>query len=396
MTNQLLTTDLISNVTLATFVNETPFIHTSNRALQADFMMPSYRIGDSVNIRKQNRFITGDGQVANVQDILEESETLTLSHQYHEAIKYSSRDLTLKMDDFKVRYIDPAVRSIATKLEFDVATQAALDLNLFVGTAGTPINSIKTILLAARKLRSVAVDIRKDAYLALNLEDDVEIKNSLSNFFNKTLNQDITQFGELNRLTNFDTFSTQNIYRQTSGSPGAGPITVIAQVSAGNGIAMTGFTPNTLVFRTGDLFSIDGVTNVNPLNYQSTGDDAQFVVTQDVTSDGAGNAFVAFNPTIVISGARQNISGAIPAGAVVTPIASHNVNVAFIRQSLDLAMPPLEKLDVPFTSVVTDPETNVSMRISKQGDIINDINVLRLDVLCGFKWHPEYAVRVIS
>ena len=51
------------------------------------------------------------------------------------------------------------------------------------------------------------------------------------------------------------------------------------------------------------------------LNYESLSQTAQFVVVSSTASDGGGAATVTVNPTIVVSGARQNISGAIPNGA---------------------------------------------------------------------------------
>ena len=75
---------------------------------------------------------------------------------------------------------------------------------------------------------------------------------------------------------------------------------------------------------------------------------------------------------------------------------SHNVNVAYIERGLDIVCPPLDQLDIPYSKVLTDKEANVSIRVGKQGDIVNDVNIMRIDVLCGFKWHPQYAVRLIS
>ena len=70
----------------------------------------------------------------------------------------------------------------------------------------------------------------------------------------------------------------------------------------------------TLVLKAGDVFSIAGVESVNPLNFQASGNDMQFVVTADVTSDGAGAATVPINPTIIsdTSNPRRNVSVPVP------------------------------------------------------------------------------------
>jgi hypothetical protein len=399
MANNFLTTDLISNYTLAEFVNNNPFLQTASRNVQADFQMADYRIGDTVNIRRVNRFLVGDGQVGQVQDVLEQSEQLTINHQYNVLIQYSSKDLTLAIDDFNERYIQPAVLHMINKMEFDIAIQAARNLNFFEGTAGTPINSFGALDAANSKLMEMGVPmLGTDSYCALSVRDGGALKNSLANFFNPILNENITQNSVLGRLSVFDMFQSQNIFRQISGTPGAGPITTTAIVTSGNSIPMTGFTPATLVAKVGDIFHVAGVQDINPLSYQPSGNQMQFVVTADAISTGGGAATIFVNPTIISDpgNPNRNVSNAIPSGSVVTFIGSHTVNAAYISRGLDIVCPPLQQLDVPFSKVLTDKKMNVSVRLSKQGDIINDINILRLDVLCGFLWHPQYAIRLIS
>ena len=397
MANTILTTDLISNYTLAKFVNENPFVHTASRATESDFQMASYKIGDTVNIRRQNRFLVGDGQVATRQNYVETTELLTIDHQFHILIEFSSKDLTLSLDRFGERFVDPAVRHIINKMEVALSQQAAQRLNFFEGTAGTPISSFGSVDAAMAKLLEMAVPLDQDAYCALGVRDGASLKNSLSNFFNPTLNEDITQYSALGRLSCFDMFQSQNIYRQQAGNPGAGPITVSSTITSGNSIPMTGLNASTLVFAEGDLFSVAGVTSINPLSFQSTQQNMQFVVSQDIVSDGAGNATVFVNPAIVsdLGNPTRNVSNPILSGSLVTPVPSSNRNIAYIKRGLDLVCPPLDNVVID-SSVKTDPDTKVSIRLAKQGDIYNDVCAYRLDVLCGFLWHPQYAIQLIS
>lgn len=399
MANTFLTTDLISNYTLLEFVNETPFLRTASRATQADFQMASYKIGDTVNIRRRNRFFANDGQVGTVQQVQEQSEVLTINHQYNAIMQYTSKDLTLSIDDFSDRYIRPAIQAIINQMEFDIAAQAAQNLNFYVGTAGSPLASFGAVDAANAKMRSMGVPMMgKDSYCATSLQDAASLRNALANFFNPTLNEDITQYAALGRLGVFDMFESQNIYRQVAGAPGAGPITVSADVTSGSTIPMTGFTALTVVANVGDIFSVAGVQDINPLNYQPTGYNMQFVVTAQATSDGSGDADIEVAPVIISDPGNQNrnVSNAIASGSVVTFVTNHNVNLAYIGQGLDIVCPPLQPLDVPYSTTKTDKELNVSIRLSKQGDILNDTNIMRLDVLCGFLWHPQYAIRLIS
>lgn len=399
MSNTFLTTDLISNYTLLRFVNENPFLRTGSRNVQSDFQMSGYKIGDTVNIRKRNRFLGGDGQVAQAQQVQEQSEVLTINHQFWTTMEYTSKDLTLAIDDFDERYIGPMIDRITTQMEFAIASQASLNLNFFVGTAGTPLNSFASVDAANVKMRTMAVpQMGKDSYVATTNADAGSLRSALANFFNPTFNEDITQRAALGRLGVFDMFESQNINRQVAGSPGAGPITTTADVASGSSIPMTGFTINTIVAQPGDLFSVAGVQDINPLNYQASGYNMQFVVTAQATSDGSGNATIQVAPAIISDpgNANRNVSNVIASGSVVTFVPSHNDNLAYISKGLDIVCPPLQQLDVPYSTIKTDKELNVSIRLSKQGDILNDTNVMRLDVLCGFLWHPQYALRLIS
>jgi hypothetical protein len=77
-------------------------------------------------------------------------------------------------------------------------------------------------------------------------------------------------------------------------------------------------------------------------------------------------------------------------------VGSHNVNVAYPSRGLDIVCPPLYKLQVPYASVAVDPETGLSLAVTQTGDILGYQNYMRIDLLCGFSWHPQYAAVVLS
>ena len=80
---------------------------------------------------------------------------------------------------------------------------------------------------------------------------------------------------------------------------------------------------------------------VNPLTYEPLSQTAQFVVTAQVTSDNSGDASILVNPTIVVSGARQNISAAIPNGAQLYLCNNHTMfHLRFITKQSSLQLLP--------------------------------------------------------
>lgn len=403
MPNQFITTQLVSNTALAMFSNNAPFVMTASRMYQDDFTSSGYKIGDTLQVRRQNNFIVGDGSTATPQDIIETVENITVAHQYHALITYTVQDLTLRIDDFSRLFIQPAIQDIISKMERDICSAAEQQLYFFSGTAGTPINSYTTVDLAGAKLLEQGVNISSDSYLAMTIRDGSSLKGALLNQFTPVFNEEIVRQSAIGHLSYFDVFQSQNIVKHVAG---AGPtlhssdtLTVNGAVASGNTIVLAGATASvTNYFLPGDLISIAGVTSVNPLSLASTGQNAQFVITAAASSSGGGAITITVAPSIISSTTSplQNVSNPIPNNAQVTTVPNYNVNVAYPSRGLDIVCPPLYKLQVPYASVAVDPETGLSLSVTQSGDINSFQNYMRIDLLCGFSWHPQYAVKLLS
>ena len=194
---------------------------------------------------------------------------------------------------------------------------------------------------------------------------------------------------------------------QSGGTPPAGMVlggTVTnGPITGGNTISVTGLgqSPGAVVFNVGDVLQVApaaGVYMVNPLTYDPLYDSpAQFVVTaQVVTSDG-NVADIPVNPTIVIDGARQNISAAIPNGAQMLLYASHNVSLAYHTQAVVFAAPPIKELRGGVEAVTRYSDLyKLAMTYSLGADIRNYEQLDRIDVICGVAINPEFAVMIMS
>lgn len=406
MSNQFITTQLVSNTALAMFANNSPFIMTGSRIYQDDFQSSGYKIGDTLQVRRQNNFIVGDGSTAVPQDIIETVETITVAHQYHALIAYTVQDLSLRIEDFSRMFIQPAIQNIITQMERDICSAAEQQLYFFTGTAGTPINSFATVDIAGAKLLEQGVNIASDAYMAMTVRDGSSLKAALLNNFTPVFNEEIVRQSAIGHLSYFDIFQSQNIVKHVAG---AGPtshsgdtLTVNGDVSSGNTIVLAGANGGgaavTNYFLPGDLISIAGSHSVNPLSRQSTGQNIQFVITQAASSAIGGAITITVAPSIISSTSSplQNVDVKITSGSAVTVVPSYNVNVAYPARALDIVCPPLYKLQVPYSSVAIDPETGLSLSVTQTGDILGYQNLMRIDILCGFQWHPQYATKVLS
>lgn len=403
MSNQFITTQLVSNTALAMFANNAPFVMTGSRIYQDDFNSSGYKIGDTLQVRRQNNFIVGDGSTATPQDIIETVENITVAHQYHALIAYTVQDLSLRIEDFSRMFIQPAIQNIISQMERDICSAAETGVYFWQGTAGTPINSFATVDLAGAKLLEQGVSISTDAYLAMTVRDGSALKAALLNNFTPVFNEDIVRTSAIGHLSYFDLFQSQNIVRHTAG---AGPVshpgdtlTINGTVSSGNTLVLAGATASvTNYFVPGDLISVAGSHSVNPITRQSTGQNVQFVVTQAANSTGGGAVTVQVSPSIITSTSSplQNVDVPLASGSAVSVVGSYNVNVAYPSRGLDIVCPPLYKLQVPYSSVAVDPETGLSIAVTQTGDILGYQNLMRIDLLCGFNWHGQYVTKLIS
>lgn len=384
----------------------TPLIEHNARIYQDDFTSSGYKVGDTIQVRRQNNFVVGDGSTATPQDIIETVEDIKIAHQYNTLISYTVQDLSLRIEDFSRIFIQPAIQDITAKMERDICKAAELSLSIFQGTAGTPINSFSAVDLAGAALMEHGVSLHSDAYLAMTVRDGSSLKSALLNQFTPAFNEEIVRQSSIGHLSYFDIFQSQSISRHDAGAGptlhGSDVLTVNGAVSSGNTLVLAGATASVAnYFLPGDLISIAGVHSTNYLSRESTGQNAQFVVTQPASSTSGGAITLQVNiigsPIISASTSPlKNVSNPIPNGAVVSAVSSYNVNVAYPSRALDIVCPPLSKLQVPYSSIATDPTTGLSLSITQTGDILSYQNYMRLDVLCGFAWHPQYAVKLLS
>jgi hypothetical protein len=163
-------------------------------------------------------------------------------------------------------------------------------------------------------------------------------------------------------------------------------------------MVLNGFTSGATV-NAGDQFSIAGVYQYDQIKRKATVIPAQFTVLTGGTAGGGGTISVTVTPEIIGSGPRQNISTAtIPNNSVVNFLTNSTTgymrNIAFTKKGLVLCMPPLERMDSPFSS--TANSEGVSMRISKTAVVEDNKNVMRLDAQAAILWVPGQSVVKVS
>ncbi len=357
----------------------------------------------------------GRGATAASEARVQVIRPLTIDTQFHTMVEFNGMELTFdraRDQPYLDMMLNPRAKTLANDVEkFIAAENFQTSVYQYTGTAGVPID-FNAVLLADAYMTELGIPEDGNRYFANSPRVSAALSNDLKNVFNMTVNRGALLDGFIGHLAGFDFFKTNFLRRQVSGLGQAGGspptgyklggIVTNGPIIGGNTISVSGLgqAPGALVFKKGDLLTIDissGVFMVNPLTYDSLDTTAQFVVTADVISVNGSTADIPVNPTIVISGARKNISAAIPNGAQVLLVNDHNVSIAFHNQAVVFAAPPIKELKGGVDALTTYSDLyKLAMTYSLGADIRNYIQLDRLDVIGGVAINSEFAVIVIS
>lgn len=374
-----------------------------------------YATGQTINYRLEERYLGGRGATATSEARVQVIRPLTIDTQFHTMVEFNGMELTFdraRDQPYLDMMLNPRAKILANDVEkFIAAENFQKKVYQYIGTPGVPID-FNTVLLTDAYMTELGIPEDGNRYFANPPRVSAALSNDLHNVFNMTVNRGALLDGFIGHLSGFDFFKTNFLTRQIAGlgEAGGSPPTgyklggtvTNGPITGGNTISVTGLgqAPGALVFKKGDLITIDsaaGVFMVNPLTYESIDTTAQFVVTADVISAGGNTADIPINPTIVISGARQNISAAIPNGAQILLVDDHNVSLAFHNQAVVFAAPPIKELKGGVDAITTYSDLyKLAMTYSLGADIRNYIQLDRLDVIGGVAINPEFAVAVIS
>lgn len=387
--------------------NQISFSEGVNRTYDDKFANEGAKIGSVINIRKPVRFEVTTGATLSLQNIADQSVALTLDTQQHVGFQFTSKDLTLSVDEFRKRYITPAITALANKID---SSGLALYKNVWnsVGTPGTAPTSMLTALAAGQKLDENGCPVDEKRSLVLSpAGQSAFVGAGLASFNDSDALSKQYKKGRMAEAMGFAWKMSQNVATHTSGAPD-GSYAVDTTIST-EGVAtihIDGLTTaaTTACFKEGDVIQIAGVYAVNPQTKISTGSLMQFVVTADTDSTGNEIAALPISPAIYLTGPYQNVSAYPVDGAAVT-LFGHatsyasklsSANLAYHRDAFALGMADLALPGgVDMASRASDPDSGLSLRIVRAYDINNDVFPCRIDVLYGWKTiYPELACRI--
>ncbi len=397
----------ITREALSILHNNLVFTKTINKQYDDRFARSGAKNGGELLIREPNQFTVRSGATLDTQDVTEATQTLTLATQRGVDVNFSSVELTLSMDDFSDRILTPAMSRLAAEVDsinLTVAKNGIYNSTGTVTTLGSPTTLANVASARAKISKGLAPLANRSCLLeSLSMNQVVSDSKALFNPSSEIARQ--YNQGVIGTAQGFTFYETEMMPVHTQGTNADSDTGVTDTGAMANGdttIAITGWTSGGTL-TAGQIFTVAGVNAVNPETKDVYSHLQQFVVTTAITNTSAA-VTPTVSPTIYVSGAKQNVS--VETSSATAAILTETVGgsgtastgyvqgMAFHRDfmtfvSADLELP--KGADMASRQVYD----GISMRLWRDGDIINDKFPTRFDVLFGQKVvRPEWACRL--
>ena len=400
MANSFLSPTIITKEALRILHANLNFIGSINRQYDSKFAnegaSPSGKIGPTLTIRMPNQFTVRSGSVLQVQDVTEQSQTLTVSTVKGIDTNFSSTDLTLTIDEFSARYLKPQMARLASEIEAD-ALNMRKDVYNMVDDDAVSISFLDFLKGGKFLDESLAPDDDERVAL-LNLDHNIKLTDALKGLFNPqaALSEGFRKGRIAAKTAGFnDWYKNSLLVDDTTGTAAKTTgYTVNGANQTGSTLLITG---GTATFVVGDVITLVGTNAVHPETKADLGRLQQFVVT---ANSGGSASQLSISPAITVTGAYQNVTASPTTGQGVVKIAAGNAekyHVSMVYHPEAFTFVTADLVDVSKFGAWGARMTmdGISMRLARQYDIVNDRIPCRFDVLYGYKTiRPQLAARI--
>jgi hypothetical protein len=409
MPNTILNPSIIAQTAVRILENELVMGSRVYRGYEEEFdrKVNGYDVGDTISIRKPQQFSVRTGAVVATQDIQEGKMSLTVNLQKGVDFRFSSLELTLKIEELSDRIIRPAMVRLANQVDVDVMNLYPAIPN-WVGQPATgadaPVDSFAEFARGAERLDQMACpqDMRS---AVLAPESYWAMAGSQTALFMQQIGTQAYRQGEIGQIGGIATYMSQNVPTFTGPGNLDAPATVTgAQSTTWAAVMNTEAMPGTMslvtgawtgtTVKAGTVFTIGtaatAVRAVNPVTKAILPFQQEFTVVADATVS-AGAATLTITPPIIPIGtdpAFGTVDQAAAGGATLQIVGdasgSYRQNLMFHRDAFALVIVPMVS---PPGAVDVARETykSTSVRVIPVYDGTNDNSMYRLDVLYGVK-----------
>ena len=389
-------------------INNLKFANNVDRQYDDEFVQAGAKVGSTINLRLPQRFQTTKGQAFQQQAITDQIVPVTLTDQANVGISFSSFQMTVDVDDYTNRYVEPAAVQLANTIDFDGLSRIMLEVYNSVGTPGTNPTDNSTYLAANTLLSNLAAPPRR--MVITNPDMQAAITNANFALFNPTttIGKSFEDGVYASNVLGFQSWWwDQNVARFTNATYGGTPL-VNGANQTGSSLITDGWSSGGTTLNVGTIFTLgpsavagtSGVYQVNPQNYQSTGALQQFRVVAQV-SDSSGSITATIDPPIITSGQLQTVTQSPVDNAAITVVGTSAgvaarglawVKEAVVMVMADLIMPEGGAI----AERIQSKPLGFSLRMAKQWNALSDQNLCRIDCIYGWKAYRKEWICIVQ
>ncbi len=184
MANTFISPNWVTTDTATGFLDSTKLIGRFDRQWDDSFFNKpgGAQIGDTVQVRIEQRWLATEGQALQQQAILNQTVPITVNHQFNVGMGWSTAQATLEVEEVQGRYTRPAGKRLAAKWDRVAGAEVYKSVYFSVGTPGTNISTNATWQDAVAMLQEQAVP--DEYYACMSPSQQATLTSSNQAFFN--------------------------------------------------------------------------------------------------------------------------------------------------------------------------------------------------------------------
>lgn len=392
MTQTIATIDMITRESQLVLHENLSFIPTINRSFDDSFGKVGAKIGDALRVRLPARGTVRTGRAMQVQDVEDESISLTVATQKGVDLRFTSAEMALGIDYISERYLVPNIKNLVSQVEADVINGVTKLVPTVAGSAGTAMSDLSVLGTARAYLNGQGCPMSDRSIMLDSIQMAGLVNGMKAQFFDPEAGKKAQREGYYGRMAMGDLYENEKLWTMTNAADVA---TTLDTYTITNGDADITVAALSAAPTQGMVFTIAGVFACHPETKANLGYLKQWVV-----GSGSSTTNVVVQGGIYISGAKQNCVASNTTTAAVAFIGNAN---ASYRQGLMYNKDAFAFVtaDLPLMGGADRcgrmTQDGISVRVWQDGDIRNDELLTRIDILYGYQCiRPEFASRIIG
>ena len=320
MANTNLTIDMVTREALRVAHEKSVYLQTIDRQYDDAFAQGGAKIGSTLRIRQPVQFTRRQGsRVMDVQDVTETAVTATVATQDGVDIRFNSAELSLSIDDFSKRYIEPAMSVLISGIEADVLVAQQKLVYNSVGSSGNPMSDLVEAGQARARLNQ-GLAPKDNRCIQISSTTAGTMIDGLKGLFHsgpdvkKQYNE-----GELGRIAGFTWFENERLWNRTMVADVTGTLDAAHLITdGGNDMDISNTIATTAV---GEVFTLSNCYAAHPETKASLGYLQQFVILTGTAG------ILTVSPSVYLTGARQNVCSVSGAQLATTDFGTGSTTV---------------------------------------------------------------------